>query len=70
MHSCVLLFRSESSVHLWLKWEATHCQDRILVFVSSVNKVVKESSEVLVKCQCSADDFTLLENVWLDIGLF
>ena len=38
--------------------------------VSSVNKVVEESSEISVKCQCSADDFTLLENVWLDIDLF
>lgn len=41
-----------------------------LLFVSSVNKVVEETSEFLVKCQCSAYDFTLLENALLDIDLF
>lgn len=57
-------------MHLWQKGEARGGQDRILMFVSSMNKAVEESSEVLGKCQCSADDFTCLENVWLDTDLF
>lgn len=55
-------------MHLWQKGEATG--DRIPVVCFQREQGRRGDQRIFGKCQCSAYDFTLLENVLLAINLF